>query len=130
MEEESTLKYMAIPGEVCQLVDINDELLNISDKVTCIIFVSDNIKESVNKALYVRNNLKKKTALFSTRNSLPFRSEVFNYIKLNNILMMNLSDDINAFKSQYIDITSELTKPLDILDPYYFDKLKELENNE
>jgi len=76
-----------------------------------------------------------KAAWFTDKNSIPFRAENFDYIKIKDSLLMNITDSKNP---KYYDITNKIVTDIKQLDPmaeFYFDMYNEIlknknENNE
>lgn len=134
MEPNEKMTYLAIPDEACYIVDIdNNEKFNINDvaeNTTCICFKDTNASH-INQILNLLPDLKDKylkTAWFTDRKSIPFKAELFNYVKVSDILYMNITEGHNP---RYIDITDKIIKTPEMVDPmsvFYFDMYNEFKN--
>lgn len=125
------ISYLAIPGEICLICQINTSIEDIkpfldNNIISCIaIENNDATSNEVLKLLESLNTSSLKTAWFNNRHTLPWKAEQFNYIKLNDIIYMNISEGKSI---RFSEIPNKVE--LDPLDPFYYDILDELKLND
>lgn len=135
MAKDTKISYIKIPDQISLVVSINDNIEDINqelennDNITCVILDSD-IERSQDAIDFLKNIIGIKTnikiAWFCYRKSIPYKAELLDYIKTEDALYMHIGDENSQ---RFIDISKyiETKDKLNQLDPYYFEKIKELQ---